>query len=119
AKKTPGLHVLTNDSGRSSIYARGYEYNEFNIDGLPAPMASINGTLPSLAAFDRVEVMRGPSGLLNSTSELGGIINLVLKRPTYELQGEVEGGYGSFNQQYLTGDISGPLTEDGRLRGRM
>ncbi|MBU2391533.1 MAG: TonB-dependent receptor plug domain-containing protein, partial [Alphaproteobacteria bacterium] len=72
AKYSTGLRTLSNDSGRSSIYARGYEYDEFNIDGLPAPMASINGTLPSLSPFDRVEVMRGPSGLFNSTSEMGG-----------------------------------------------
>lgn len=72
ARRTPGLRVLSNDDGRSSIYARGYEYDEANIDGLPAPMQSINGTVPDLAAFDRVEVMRGPSGLFNSTSEMGG-----------------------------------------------
>lgn len=118
ARRTPGLRVLTNDAGRSSIYSRGYEYDEFNIDGLPAPMASINGTLPNLAAFDRVEVMRGPSGLFNSTSELGGIVNLVRKRPTEDAQGHLTGRYGSFNQYYLEGDASGPLTEDGRLRGR-
>ncbi|MES1946069.1 TonB-dependent siderophore receptor [Salinisphaera sp. C84B14] len=118
ARRTPGLRVLTNDAGRSSIYSRGYEYDEFNIDGLPAPMASINGTLPNLAAFDRVEVMRGPSGLFNSSSELGGIVNLVRKRPTEDAQGHVIGRYGSFNQYYLEGDASGPLTEDGRLRGR-
>lgn len=118
ARRTPGLRVLTNDAGRSSIYSRGYEYDEFNIDGLPAPMASINGTLPNLAAFDRVEVMRGPSGLFNSSSELGGIVNLVRKRPTQDFQGHVTGRYGSFNQYYLEGDAGGPLTEDGRLRGR-
>ncbi|RJS94914.1 TonB-dependent siderophore receptor [Salinisphaera sp. Q1T1-3] len=119
AEKTPGLRILTNDAGRSSVYSRGYEYDEYNIDGLPAPMASINGTLPDLAAFDRVEVMRGPSGLFNSTSEMGGIINLVRKRPTDELQGHLIGRYGSWNQHYEEGDISGPLTADGRLRGRL
>lgn len=50
-------------------------------------MASIFGTVPSLAAFDRVEIMRGPAGLFSSTSELGGIVNMVRKRPTAEFQG--------------------------------
>ncbi|MBO9468894.1 TonB-dependent siderophore receptor [Endozoicomonas sp. G2_2] len=118
ARRTPGLRVLTNDAGRSSIYARGYEYDEYNIDGLPAPMASINGTLPNLAAFDRVEVMRGPSGLFNSTSEMGGIVNLVRKRPTDTFQGHITGRYGRWNQHYLEADVGGPITEDGRLRGR-
>ncbi|WP_426151488.1 TonB-dependent siderophore receptor [Pseudomonas sp. DC3000-4b1] len=118
AKYTAGLRTLSNDSGRSSIYARGYEYDEFNIDGLPAPMASIFGTVPSLVAFDRVEVMRGPSGLFNSTSELGGVVNMVRKRPTSEFQGHVEGRYGTWDQNYQEVDVSGPLDEAGRVRGR-
>lgn len=118
AKYSTGLRTLTNDSGRSSIYARGYEYDEFNIDGLPAPMASINGTLPSLSPFDRVEVMRGPSGLFNSTSEMGGIVNMVRKRPTREFQGSLTGRYGSWDSQYLEADLAGPLDEQGRIRGR-
>lgn len=118
AKYSTGLRTLTNDSGRSSIYARGYEYDEFNIDGLPAPMASINGTVPSLSPFDRVEVMRGPSGLFNSTSELGGIVNMVRKRPTEAFQGSVTGRYGSWDTNYLEADLSGPLDEQGRIRGR-
>ncbi len=118
AKYSTGLRTLSNDSGRSSIYARGYEYDEFNINGLPAPMASINGTVPSLSPFDRVEVMRGPSGLFNSTSELGGIVNMVRKRPTEEFQGSVTGRYGSWDTSYLETDLSGPLDEQGRIRGR-
>ncbi|WP_043237833.1 TonB-dependent siderophore receptor [Stutzerimonas azotifigens] len=119
AKYTAGLRTLTNDSGRSSIYARGYEYDEFNIDGLPGPMASIHGTVPSLSPFDRVEIMRGPSGLFNSTSEMGGIVNMVRKRPTDEFQGSLTGRYGTWDQSYLEADLSGPLDEAGRVRGRM
>lgn len=118
AKYTAGLRTLTNDSGRSSIYARGYEYDEFNINGLPAPMASINGTVPMLAPFDRVEIMRGPSGLFNSTSEMGGIVNMVLKRPTRDFQGSITGRYGSFDTSYLETDLSGALTSSGNVRGR-
>lgn len=118
AKYTPGLRTLTNDSGRSSIYARGYEFSESNIDGLPAPMASIFGTVPSLAAMDRVEVMRGPSGLFNSTSELGGIVNLVRKRPTHEFQGHLKSSYGSWDTHQEMVDLSGPLNDSGSVRGR-
>ncbi|OHV07552.1 TonB-dependent siderophore receptor [Kushneria phosphatilytica] len=119
AKRTPGMRVLSNGNGRSSIYSRGYEYNEYNIDGLPAPMASILGTVPNLAAFDRVEIMRGPSGLFNSTSEMGGIVNLVRKRPTYDFQGHVTARYGSWDQNYEETDLSGPINSDGSVRGRM
>lgn len=119
ARGTPALRVLNNDNGRSSIYARGYEYTEYNINGLPAPMASIFGTVPNLAAFDRVEVLRGPSGLFNSTSGMGGIVNLVLKQPTDKFQGHVLGRYGSWDQYYAGVDVSGPMFADGAVRGRL
>ena len=119
ARKTPGLRVLSNDDGRSSIYARGYEYDEYNVDGLPAQMQSINGTLPNLVAFDRVEIMRGPSGLFDSSGEMGGIVNLVRKRPTKEFKASANLGLGTRRQYRLGADISGSLNPDGALRGRL
>ena len=119
ARKTPGLRVLSNDDGRSSVYARGYEYSEYNIDGLPAQMQSINGTLPNLFAFDRVEVMRGPSGLFDSSGEMGGIVNLVRKRPTKEFQGHAAAGFGMHKQYKAEADVSGRLNADGSVRGRV
>lgn len=119
ARKTPGLRVLSNDDGRSSVYARGYEYSEYNIDGLPAQMQSINGTLPNLFAFDRVEVMRGPSGLFDSSGEMGGIVNLVRKRPTKAFQGHAAAGFGTHKQYKAEADVSGSLNADGSVRGRV
>lgn len=118
-RKTPGVRVLSNDNGRSSIYARGYEYDEYNIDGLPAPMASINGSVPSLSAFDRVEIMRGPSGLFNSTSEMGGIVNLVRKRPTDDFKAHIQAQAGTEDQLGAQADIGGRLNESGSVRGRV
>lgn len=118
-RRTPGMRVLSNDNGRSSIYARGYEYDQVSIDGLPAPMTSITGSVPTLSAFDRVEIMRGPSGLFDSTSEMGGIVNLVRKRPTRDFQGHVTGSLGSDHQRAGQVDLSGPLDANGRVRGRL
>ncbi|WP_217904885.1 TonB-dependent siderophore receptor [Marinobacter lutaoensis] len=119
AKYTPGIHTLANDDGRSSIFSRGYEYSEYNVDGLPAPISSLWGTLPLTAAFDRIEIMRGPSGLFNSTSELGGIINMVRKRPTETFQGHLEGRLGSDDLRYLEADLGGTMDADGDVRGRV
>ena len=114
ARKTPGLRVLSNDDGRTSIYARGYEYDEYNVNGLPAQMQSINGTLPNLAAFDRVEIMRGPSGLFDSSGEMGGLVNLVRKRPGEDFDASASAGYGTEKQYKLGGDITGKLNADGK-----
>lgn len=119
AKTTPGLVTLTNDSGRSSIYARGYEYDDVLIDGLSAPISSQVGSLPSLSAFDSIEIMRGPAGLFSSTSEMGGILNLKRKRATEESQTSISAGVGSWGRYNSEIDTSGPLNEDGSVRGRL
>ncbi|WP_191600864.1 TonB-dependent siderophore receptor [Marinomonas algicola] len=119
AENTPGLRMLPNERGRSSVIARGYKYSEYNVDGLPAQMESRLGTMPNLAAFDRIEIMRGPSGLFDASGEMGGIINLIRKRGTDEFQGKSEVSLGT-NKQYEAGlDIGSPLNEDGRIRGRL
>ncbi|WP_394183878.1 TonB-dependent siderophore receptor [Marinomonas posidonica] len=119
AINTPGLRMLPNERGRSSVIARGYKYSEYNVDGLPAQMESRLGTMPNLVAFDRIEIMRGPSGLFDASGEMGGIINLIRKRGTDEFQGTAEASLGS-NEEYGAGlDIGSPLNEDGSVRGRL
>lgn len=118
AVNTPGVRMLPNEQGRSSVIARGYKYSEFNVDGLPSQMESRLGTMPNLAPFDRIEIMRGPSGLFDASGEMGGIINLIRKRGTYDFQGEAEASVGS-NSQYNFGlDIASPLNNKGTVRGR-
>ena len=118
AKRTTGLRVLQNDDGRSSIFSRGYEYDQYSIDGLASPMASINGTLPNLAAFDRVEVMRGPSGLFNSASEMGGVVNLVRKRGKADGDQILEANISNPKGYGVSADLQGSLSTDDSLVGR-
>ena len=118
AKRTPGLRVLQNDDGRSSIFSRGYEYDQYSIDGLSAPMASINGTLPNLAPFERVEVLRGPSGLFNAASELGGVVNLVRKRGEAGGEQTLKASISDPKGYEVMADVQGSLSEDDSLVGR-
>ncbi|RVU09080.1 TonB-dependent siderophore receptor, partial [Methylobacterium oryzihabitans] len=64
-------------------------------------------------------VLRGASGLLQGTGSPGGAINLVRKRgqtaPTVTLTGKA----GSWDHYGLQLDAGGPLTTDGRVRGRL
>ena len=46
------------------------------------------------------------------------MVNLIRKRPTREFQGSLTGRYGSWDTHYLEADLSGPLDEQGRVRGR-
>lgn len=68
--------------------------------------------------LDRVEVLKGPSGLLYGQSAPGGLVNMVAKKPTYETQVSVSQDLGSNNDSRTTADVSGSLNEDQTLRGR-
>lgn len=93
---------------------RGYTANtQFN--GVPQQGDSNHY---DLALYDRIEVLRGPSGLLTGSGEPGGTINYVLKRPQDTFTLSAATGLGSWNQQRGELDVGGPLNTDGSLRGR-
>ncbi|MNZ26436.1 Ferrichrome-iron receptor precursor [compost metagenome] len=69
--------------------------------------------------LERTEVFRGPSSVLYGENAPGGVVNLVSKRPTTNAQGEVRATYGSNNRRQLAVDVSGPLTDDERILGRV
>jgi len=117
-RKTPGVVVLSNDNGRSSLYSRGFEFDSLYFNGLPAPLSSIYGTQPDMAIVDHVEILRGPSGLFAGAGEPAGAINMRLKQPTKELGGSVAVTGDSWGGVRVEGDVSTPLTPDGKLRGR-
>ena len=77
------------------------------------------GTFPETANLEQIEVLRGPSSILNGEVAPGGVINLVTERPlsepTYQLETQI--GNGELIRPSL--DISGPLSEDGRLLYRL
>lgn len=118
-RRTTGMRVLNNDQGRSSIFSRGYELSDYRINGLPAPLSSIYGTQPNLAMFDRVEVLRGPSGLFGGAGDPAGSVNLIRKRGLEDFQVGGTVGYGSWENFRAEADLTGPLLESGALRGRV
>lgn len=115
---TTGVQVLANTSGRSSIASRGYETTTAQTNGLSVPLSSREGTVPNLAMYDRVEVLRGAAGLYGGSGFPGATINMIRKQAKDALTGSATLGYGSWNHYSALGDVSSPLTEDGSVRVR-
>ncbi|RIV75658.1 TonB-dependent siderophore receptor [Pelagerythrobacter aerophilus] len=71
--------------------------------------------------FDQVELVRGPASVLFGQGALGGIMNLVSKRPEFTTGGEVSIRYGSHDRKEALADLTGPLTDNlaGRLVARV
>lgn len=68
--------------------------------------------------LERVEVLKGPSGLLYGKSAPGGLINMVSKKPTAEKQFSLTQELGSGNHSRTVVDASGALNQSGSLRAR-
>ncbi|GAB7532935.1 ferripyoverdine/pyocin S3 receptor FpvA [Pseudomonas sp. 3A(2025)] len=122
-KFTPGLSSNHRDSERYTFYARGFQIQNFEYDGIPAQITNesqqFTSTLADMAIYDRVEVVRGATGLLSGAGNPSATLNLVRKRPTDKFQGYVSGEAGSWNTGRTEADVSGPLTETGNIRGRV
>ncbi|GIZ12539.1 TonB-dependent siderophore receptor [Pseudomonas sp. NCCP-436] len=120
-RHTPGVSITTIDSERTVYSARGFEINNFQYDGIPMmrdTAYSAGNTLSDVAIYDRVEVLKGATGLLTGSGDPGATINLIRKRPTYDFRGHVTAGIGSWDDYRSELDVSGPLNDDGSIRGR-
>lgn len=91
----------------------------FYLDGLRQVYGSYNSVRTNVYALESIEVLKGPSSVLYGQGELGGIVNSVSKLPKQQQQGEIWGQYGSFNRKQLAFDVTGPVTDDGKLLYRV
>ncbi|QHF44577.1 TonB-dependent siderophore receptor [Pseudomonas sp. S35] len=121
-QQTPGVAVMHDDTERFNFYSRGFALNNFQYDGVPTSdfTTNTNGLgVRDMAIYDRVEVVRGATGLMSGVGSPAGVVNLVRKRPTKEFQGYISGSGGTWDRYRTEMDLSGPLTDNGALRGRV
>ncbi|HBP48396.1 TonB-dependent siderophore receptor [Pseudomonas sp.] len=120
-RHTPGITVSTFDSERTNYYARGFSVENFQYDGIPTlrnSAYSSGQTLSDMAIYDRVEILKGATGLLTGAGAPGATINLIRKKPTREFKASIDVGAGSWDNYRTQIDVSGPLTDSGNIRGR-
>ncbi|MDG9881877.1 TonB-dependent siderophore receptor [Pseudomonas putida CSV86] len=119
--KTPGLSFSQRNFGSHVYQSRGFVLSEdsYMIDGIPGQAYNMSGWMaPDMAIYDRVEVLRGASGLLVGAGNPGGAVNLVRKRATSEPQFSITTRAGSYDNYRVDLDGSGRLNDQGTLRGR-
>lgn len=119
---TAGIYSDAYDSERVLFYSRGFLIDTLMFDGVPAisnfNTGSIDETLDT-ALYDRIEVVRGATGLMSGAGSPGASINLVRKHadsktPTVS----VDLTAGSWNDARAEVDATVPLNADGSIRAR-
>ena len=121
-RNATGITIIKNGSERSLYQARGQTVENLQIDGVPTnignPYSMDTISKPNTDIYDRVEVVRGATGLMEGAGNPSASINLIRKRPTAERQALIETSVGSWDDYKTMVDLSAPLNEAGTLRGR-
>lgn len=79
-RNAPGVSYKAIDRGRGGTTVRGFSLTNFQIDGVPTILdANMDIDNASIAIYDRIEVVRGATGLRSGAGDPGATINLVRK----------------------------------------
>ena len=121
-RNTPGISTQKYDSDRTEFSARGFAITNFQYDGVNLPYDGVYGENPNngddASSIDRVEVIKGATGLMTGSGDPSATVNLIRKKPTKEFKASISGTVGSWDAYRTVGDISGSLTDSGNVRGR-
>lgn len=116
---TLGISGSQADSDRISYYSRGFEIDNYMVDGIPTYFESrwnLGDALTDTALYERVEVVRGANGLMTGTGNPSASINMIRKHATSrEFKGNVSTEYGSWNKQRYVMDLQCPWAHRGGL----
>jgi iron complex outermembrane receptor protein len=106
-------------------YGRDTRVDGFNVRGLDAlqfrdGMRDIFSYYASITSdpynFSRVEIVRGPASVLFGQGSIGGLVNLVSKKPEFTTRGEISLVYGSEDRKEVLGDLNLALADNLAVR---
>ena len=115
--QSTGVTAQENDSERTNFSARGFSIGNYQIDGVAVNSGS--NALFDTAIYDRIEIVRGATGLVSGNGDPSATINMLHKRPGKEFSAAAGLTVGSWSKVRLEGDVSAPLNADGSIRGRV
>lgn len=122
AASVPGLVIQRDVVGK--VIIRGIGTENFTVGGDPGVATYVDGAYiarSSAGIFDffdveRVEVLRGPQGTLYGRNATGGVINVISKAPTEDLEVRGTLTYGNYDTMRAEAAVSGPITDGVRVR---
>ncbi|NBJ12581.1 TonB-dependent siderophore receptor [Microvirga arsenatis] len=102
------------DSDTDWFFIRGFYAGQTGVflNNLPLYQYGFGGFYIDPFILERIEVLKGPAAALYGGSSIGGIVNLVSKRPTTEQLRYIETGINSWGNGYAAFDFGGVLDKD-------
>ena len=121
---TTGIYSNAWDTERVLFYARGFPVDTLMYDGVPTASGTnfntgaVEETADS-ALFERIEIVRGATGLTTGAGSPGASINLVRKHALERAPRlGLDLSLGSWNDRRIEADGTMPLNASGSVRGR-
>ncbi|MEQ5767223.1 TonB-dependent siderophore receptor [Halomonas sp. H33-56] len=117
-ERLPGVSAIRLDGTRTSFQSRGYTIRNFQFDGLQSNTSAFwpfGDAEWDTAIYDRVEVVRGATGLMTGVGDPSATVNFVRKKPLDEAAGSVTAAVGRWDRGRGVVDVSTPLDSEGRV----
>lgn len=101
---------------------RGFDLGVYGLfrDGLINKAQSFTGFKVDPYMLQRIDVLKGPAGVLYGQNDAAGLVNMITKRPTFAHLGQTRLSYGSHDTAELAldwGDANADKTLSWRLTG--
>lgn len=79
------------------------------VDG--AFIGTVGGAMVKALDLQSVEILRGPQGTLFGRNSIGGVVNIVRRRPDSEFGGEIRASFGDYGEWQTDGYMSVPVSD--------
>ncbi|MER5173652.1 TonB-dependent receptor plug domain-containing protein [Thioclava kandeliae] len=125
-REVPGLNLSRSNDGTNKVSFRGLSSSRtlILVDGKRINASKsfarhYQGDLGDIPtdAIERIEVVRGPMSTVYGSDAMGGVINIITKKPTKTLSGSVSADFGfgdhstTGDNRQITGYVSGAITD--------
>jgi len=104
----PGVQAIQGEGNRDAIVFRGNaSTGDFFIDGMRDDVQ----TYRDLYNTDRIEVLKGPSGMIFGRGGAGGVVNRVSKEAGWDPIKQLSISYGAYDQKRIAADFGQAINE--------
>lgn len=106
----PGVTVATNSRNEQVVFVRGFDSRQVPlfIDGIPVYVpydGYVDFDRFTTADLSAIQVAKGFSSVTYGPNTLGGAINLISRKPTRELEGDVSLGFGEGTTRQVSANV--------------
>jgi iron complex outermembrane recepter protein len=107
------MYAADPGDGRNVISIRGITSTSYDpavvtyIDGVP--QFTLDTYIPQLFDVDHIDVLKGPQGTLYGRNAMGGVINIVTKKPDNEFHASIDLSEGNYGLERYSFQVSAPL----------